>query len=83
VVVDVEVTPSRLTRRQRQVLNLIARGYQLRAAADLLGIGVETARQHRKNAKLKLGARTTAHAVALGIFSGEITLADVDLERVA
>jgi DNA-binding CsgD family transcriptional regulator len=63
------------------VLNLTARGYQLRAVADLLGIGVETAKQHRNRAKLKLGARTTAHAVALGIFSGEITLFDVDLER--
>ena len=43
--------------------------------AHRLAITQETARTHAKNAMNKLGARSRAHAVALALSRGELTLA--------
>jgi DNA-binding NarL/FixJ family response regulator len=47
--------PSLLTRRERQVLELVGRGYTNREIADVLGIAPETVKTHVANIRAKLG----------------------------
>jgi DNA-binding CsgD family transcriptional regulator len=56
-----------LSPREKQVLRRIALGDTVPEVADHLGIGYETARRHTKGARAKLGARTTAQAVAIAV----------------
>jgi PAS domain S-box-containing protein len=63
-----------LTRREAEVMGLVALGANTEEIAERLAITQETARTHAKNAMQKLGARSRAHAVALALSSGELTL---------
>jgi DNA-binding CsgD family transcriptional regulator len=45
--------------------------------ATELSIGPETVKQHQKSARLKLGATTSAHAVALALANGTLRLDEV------
>lgn len=54
-----------LTRREEQVLLLIADGLSYDEIGVRLGIGGRTVRHHRDNAVTKLRAATTTHAVAI------------------
>ena len=56
-----------LTRRQRQILQMIADGHSTTAAAKRLGLSSETVRTHTKAAFARLGARDRAHAVAISL----------------
>ncbi|HEX4671105.1 MAG TPA: helix-turn-helix transcriptional regulator [Solirubrobacteraceae bacterium] len=68
----------RLRSREAEVLELVARGARTRDIADALGIAEQTARTHLKNARKRLGVRTTAHAIALAYAEG---LIDPDLDH--
>jgi DNA-binding NarL/FixJ family response regulator len=61
-----------LTRRQRQILQLIADGHSTSIAAKRLGLSTETVRTHTKAVLARLGARDRAHAVAIGLRSSLI-----------
>lgn len=63
-----------LTHRERQVMTLLALGETASAIAERLGISKETVRNHTRNARDKLGAKTRAQAIALALRAGEITL---------
>lgn len=69
--VDPEVPPKgsrgQLTRRQRQILQLIANGGSTTAAARDLGLSEETVKTHTRNALGRLGARNRTHAVAIAL----------------
>ena len=70
---DGAVAPSKvLTSREREVLSLAADGATSREIATRLLVAHETARTHMRNAMLKLGARTRAHAIAIALSRGEI-----------
>ncbi|MDP3911349.1 MAG: helix-turn-helix transcriptional regulator [Gemmatimonadales bacterium] len=56
-----------LSRREGQVLQLIAEGKSIRPIATLLGIADKTAEHHREHIRRKLGVRTTAHLVRWAI----------------
>jgi DNA-binding NarL/FixJ family response regulator len=56
-----------LTRRQRQILQLIADGNSTPQAAKRLGLSSETIRTHTKAVLARLGARDRAHAVAIAL----------------
>jgi len=56
-----------LTPRQADVLGLMARGLTALEVAALLGLTVETVKDHGKHARKRLGARNTAHAVAIAL----------------
>ena len=56
-----------LTRRERDVVTLVASGATTSEVADELGISAETARTHVRNAMAKVGARSRAHLVAKAI----------------
>lgn len=62
-----------LTQREREVLNLISRGYANKEVADQLSITVETIRYHLKNVydKFHVHSRTEAVVKFLGMEPGE------------
>lgn len=61
-----------LTRRQREVLQLLADGLTTDGAAKRLALSAETVRTHMKASIRRLGARDRAHAVAIALRSGLI-----------
>ncbi len=63
-----------LTTREREVLGMVAMGRGSLAIADDLGVSASTVETHVRHCLEKLGARNRAHAIALGLQSGEITL---------
>jgi DNA-binding NarL/FixJ family response regulator len=69
--VDPAVPPSgsrgKLTRRQREILQLLADGGSTVVAARELGLSEETVKTHTKNILARLGARNRTHAVAIAI----------------
>jgi HD-GYP domain-containing protein (c-di-GMP phosphodiesterase class II)/DNA-binding CsgD family transcriptional regulator len=67
-------TPGSLSRRECDVLTLLASGATSEDAATALGLSRETVRTHVRNAIGRLGAHTRTHAVALALDSGQITL---------
>jgi DNA-binding NarL/FixJ family response regulator len=69
--VDPAVPPSgsrgRLTRRQREILQLLADGGSTVVAARELGLSEETVKTHTKNVLARLGAKNRTHAVAIAL----------------
>lgn len=61
-----------LSRREREVLSLVAAGARLQQIAEELTISPATVRTHIGNAHRKLGARNRAHTVALAMQQGMI-----------
>jgi DNA-binding CsgD family transcriptional regulator len=56
-----------LTKREREVLRLLADGRSNDAIASTLGISSETVRTHIRKAMAKLDADTRTHAVATAL----------------
>jgi PAS domain S-box-containing protein len=65
-------TGARLTKREREVLTLLARGANAEEVAVDAVLSPETVRTHVRNAMRKLGARSRPHAVALAVRLREI-----------
>jgi DNA-binding NarL/FixJ family response regulator len=63
----------RLSRREYQVLQLIAEGLENQAIAKILYVSVETVRTHVKSILRKLAARDRTHAVAVAFRTGMLT----------
>ena len=63
-----------LSRREREILGLLANGMNGAAIARELSISSETVRTHVRNAMRKLAARTRVHAVTLALKRHEISL---------
>jgi DNA-binding NarL/FixJ family response regulator len=62
--------PAALSRREEEVVSLIARGLETPAIAKKLHISEHTVRAHVRRAMDRLGARTRAHLVAI-MLSGD------------
>ena len=54
----------RLTAREEEVLNLVARGYRSKEIGEALGVSVQTVETHLRNVYEKLHVRSRAEAVA-------------------
>jgi DNA-binding NarL/FixJ family response regulator len=69
--VDPDVPPrgrrGKLTRRQREILQLLANGESTTVAARELDLSEETVKTHTKHALARLGARNRTHAVAIAL----------------
>jgi len=69
--VDPAVPPKgsrgKLTRRQREILQLLADGESTTVAARELDLSEETVKTHTKHALARLGARNRTHAVAIAV----------------
>ena len=70
---DDDDTLDRLTRREREVLILVARGDTNNEIADKLGISVRTVERHRYNMMRKAGFRNEADVVQFAMRQGLIT----------
>jgi DNA-binding CsgD family transcriptional regulator len=64
------MTSTLLSRRERQVLELIADGLSNQAIADRLGTGLATVKTQVAHLNAKLGATNSKHAVAIGFRTG-------------
>lgn len=69
-----KVAVSRLSERERQVLNGIARGHKNKEIAGVLGISPRTVEIHRSNMFNKLQARNAMDAVRIATGSGLIAV---------
>jgi DNA-binding NarL/FixJ family response regulator len=69
--VDPAVPPKgsrgKLTRRQREILQLLANGESTTFAAHELDLSEETVKTHTKNVLARLGAKNRTHAVAIAV----------------
>lgn len=63
-----------LTDREREVLALLALGGTNASIAARLHLSPETVRSHTRSARLRLGAKSRSHAIALALQSGQLTL---------
>lgn len=66
--------PSILTKREREVFELLIHNYTTRDIADELFISEKTVRNHISNVMQKLGVRGRAHAVVELVRLKEINL---------
>jgi len=58
-----------LSPKQLNALRLLAQGCERKQIAERMGIGEETVKSHLAEVRRKLGARTSAHAVAIGLIN--------------
>jgi DNA-binding NarL/FixJ family response regulator len=58
-----------LSPKQLNALRLLAQGLERKAIAQKMGIGEETVKTHLAEVRRKLGARTSAQAVAIGLIN--------------
>ena len=63
----VEVSHERLTRRERQVVQLLAEGKTTKEVATVLGMSVKTAETHRSNVMRKLNFHSVSQLVLYAI----------------
>lgn len=61
-----------LTTREREIFQLLARGYTAPQIADLLVLSPGTVRTHVRNGIGRLGAKTRVQAVSIALARGEI-----------
>ena len=64
---------AQLSRREREVMALIAHGAQSADMAVSLFLSPETVKTHVHHAMVKLGAHTRAHAVAIAMVTGQVS----------
>jgi DNA-binding NarL/FixJ family response regulator len=62
-----------LSRREREVLQLLAEGKTARQTADCLNISIKTVETHRRNVSQKLNIRTIAELTKYAIREGVVT----------
>ena len=65
---------STLTERECEILHYVAAGKTNRQIANLFALSEYSIKDHMKNISLKLKASNRAHAVSLGILSGQIMI---------
>lgn len=63
-------TPCPMTRRERDTVGLAAQGLTKVEAAEALGLAESTVKRHLERARRRLGARNTAHVVAIAVRAG-------------
>ena len=61
-----------LTRREKDILRLIAEGYSTKEIADRLFLSINTVETHRKNMLFKSGLRNMAHLIKWALENGQI-----------
>lgn len=67
------VSGTRLSPRERQILELLAHGCRATEVASELGLSPETVRTHVRNAMRKLEATTRVQAVAIAVENGAVS----------
>lgn len=73
----------RLSEREQEIIKLLAYEYSTKEIANLLYIGYETVKTHRKNIISKLNVRNVAGVVRVALQKGIIPLEDLSLKQPA
>ena len=73
--------PTGLTRREAEIIGLLARGLQTKQAARALGISIKTADNHIQNAYRKLGVSTRAAATLVAMEHGLVHWGELPIPR--
>lgn len=63
-----------LTKRQNEILNLVAKGYSNVEIQGLLHLSSSTVKNHMSDIFIKLGAKNRSHAVIIAAKKGIISL---------
>jgi DNA-binding NarL/FixJ family response regulator len=71
-----------LSPKQLAALRLLALGLERKAIAEQMGVGEETVKTHLAEVRRKLGARTSAQAVAIGLINSLFEY-DSEIEKVS
>lgn len=72
--ISTAVRPRELTKREIEIVQLVAQGCRNREVAEKLGIKVKTVETHRANIMNKLALRNIAHLIRYAIQKGLITI---------
>ena len=56
-----------MSQRQLEILNLVAKGFSNKEIADILGVSLETIKDHVKKILLKMGATSRTEAASLAV----------------
>jgi HD-GYP domain-containing protein (c-di-GMP phosphodiesterase class II) len=75
--------PAGLTRREAEVIGMLARGLQTKQAARALGISAKTADRHIQNAYAKIGVSTRAAAALFAMEHGLVAWGELPISRSA
>jgi len=67
-----QIAPEPLTRREREVLKLIAEGHTDREISEKLYISLRTAQRHHGNIREKLNLKRTADIIRYAIAQGYV-----------
>lgn len=65
-----------LTVREREILELVARGMSAKQIAQEVGIAPRTVERHIENCRHKMRARNKTHLIARAVAAGELTFSD-------
>lgn len=63
-----------LTKREKEIVSLVAEGFKNREVAEKLGISVKTVETHRANIMNKLALRNLAQLIHYAIQNGMVTI---------
>jgi len=77
----IESSKPALTRRETEVLSLVAYGYSAKEIASEIHIAPRTVERHTENLRLKLRAKNRAHLVTLAILGNHLIL-DKDIDDI-
>lgn len=73
-IVSAAIVRRELTKRESEVLKLVAQGYKNREIAKDLGLAVKTVDNHRVNIMNKLGLRNAAQLIRYAIQKGVVSI---------
>ena len=71
-ITDMKPAPE-MSQRQREILNLVAKGFSNKEIADIAGVSLETVKDHVKKILLKMGAGSRTEAAALAVNMNLVT----------
>jgi len=73
-IVSTAIRPRELTKREREVVKLVAEGYKNKEVAEELGISVKTVETHRSNIMNKLAFRNVSQLIRYAIQKGLVPI---------
>jgi two-component system secretion response regulator SsrB len=74
---DSKVNPQMITRREREILNLVAEGYKHREIADDLNISVKTVERYLYNLRRKTNLHSTSSLLDYAFEKGVINIYEI------
>ena len=70
VLAPVRVQPEELSEREREVLKVLAEGFNVKESAAMLHVSPATIRKHREHLHEKLGTSNTARLTLIAVHMG-------------